>query len=62
MDESELQQDLTTKKIIKSDSGPVAISSDFDLFWRRTLVKKKLMDEGWSTDEAEAECLKRVPA
>lgn len=62
MDNTEAQQDLTTKRIIESDNGPVAISSDFDLFWRRTLVKKKLMDEGWSTAKAEAECLKQVPS
>ena len=48
-------------KVVMNNDAPVLITDEFDLFWRRTLVKKRLMDEGMGTDDAEAECLKQVP-
>lgn len=52
---------MAESKVIVVGNDLVVVEPDFDLFWRRTLVKKRLMDEEVSTDEAERRCLEEVP-
>lgn len=57
-------EDQAVVNVVYNDKtgAVVPITSEFDLFWRRTLLKKKKMDAGISSDEAEKQVIVEIPA